>query len=145
MTRYELADLDKWARKTEKRTEAVLKQATNDTIVQASKTATGTSRGGRVRRGFVPRADGILAGSLVSELHGGTTLSSRGEDSYIMAVARLSVGDTISFFWTADYAPAKHYGTNSSPGWFWVDVAAGNWRANVANAVARAKIQVGGP
>lgn len=142
VTNYTFATLDRWAAKTEKRAEAVLKQATNDTIVQASRTATGVSRGGRVRRGYVPRRDGILAGSLVSELHGGTSLSSRGENSYTMVVAGLDPGDTAEFYWTADYAPHLHYGTRRMAGWFWVDEAVQNWQRNVMRASARAKVQV---
>jgi len=144
VTKYTLATLDRWAAKTAKRANLVVKQATNDVIVRASKTAVGTSRGGNVRRGFVPRKDGILAGSLISELHGSTALSAKGEDSHRLVVAGMEAGDVARFGWTAPYARAKHDGTRNSPGWFWIDEAATHWPQAVADAVQRAKVRTGG-
>jgi hypothetical protein len=144
VTRYTLATLDQWAAKTIKRADLVVKASTNDTIVMASKTAVGTSRGGSVRRGFVPRKDGILAASLVSELQGSTVLSAQGEDSYRLAIAGMEAGDVARFGWTAPYARVKHDGGRGQPGWFWIDEAANRWPQIVDAAVQRAKARTGG-
>lgn len=144
MTRYELSTLDQWALKTIKRADLVARQATNNVIVRASKTAVGTSRGGSVKRGFVPRKDGILAASLVSELHGSTVMTSQGEDSYRLAIAGMEAGDVARFGWTAPYARVKHDGGRGQPGWFWIDVAANDWPQIVDAAAQRAKARTGG-
>lgn len=143
MTEFKLANLDKWAAQTTKRLDAVVKQATNDTIRQASRTATGKTRGGTLKKGYVPRDTGILAGSLVSTLHGGTMLTGAGEDSYRLVVGSMKAGDVARFAWTADYAAHVHFGTSRQPGWFWIDEAANNWPQIVDAAVRRAKARVG--
>ena len=135
MTRYTFSNLDQWVRKTKKRTELVVKQATQDAIEQSSRTKPGVTRGGSVTRGFVPRADGFLAGSLQSSLAGG--IAQKGEDSHVFVVAGMVAGDVAQFRWTAAYARKLHYA-----GWFWVDVTANNWPEIVKQATIRAKAQV---
>jgi len=132
MTRYTFANLDAWARKTQRRADLITKQATQDTIEMASRTAPGKNRGGTVTLGFVPRDTGVLAGSLQSSLNGSTAL--KGEDSYTMIVAGMEGGDTATFGWTAEYARAVHY-----RGWLWRDNAADKWPQTVARAIAKAK------
>jgi len=135
VTEFSIAHLDKWTLKTRKRINVVVKQATNDVIAMASRTAPGTSRGGTIMPGYVPRDTGVLASSLVSSLNGSTAL--KGPDSYKMIVANMEGGDTAEFWWTAEYARAVHY-----RGWMWVDVAANRWPSIVRDAIRRAKAQV---
>jgi len=134
MTKYTFATLDSWTRKMQRRQDAVVKQATNDVIKQAARTAPGKMRGGSVRPGFVPRHKGILANSLVSSLNGSTAL--QGETSYEMVVLGIEAGDWAEFGWTAPYARKMHY-----KGWLWVEMAANDWPMIVRRAVNRAKAQ----
>jgi hypothetical protein len=133
MATYRADQIGSWVTKTKKRMDAVTKQATNDLMVLASRTAPGTIRGGSVKPGFVPRDTGFLAASLVSSLNGSTALS--GEGSYRLVVAGMEAGDTAFFGWTAEYARVQHY-----KGWLWVATAANEWPRIVRDAVARAKL-----
>lgn len=137
MTKYSFAELPRWATKVERIADAIVKQATNDLIVRASRTAPGTSRGGTIRPGFVPRDTGFLAASLQSSLNGSTALT--GETSYLFVVGRMEAGDVADFGWTAEYARAVHY-----RGWLWVDDAAHAWPGIVAAAVTKAQSMVRG-
>lgn len=136
MTKYTLATLDQWVLKTERRIEAVVKQSVNDAAVMATRTATGTTLGGSVKPGFVPRVSGFLAGSFVSSLNGSQV--GKGEDSYTLVVGQMEVGDLAQFGWTAPYARKLHY-----DGWLWVDTMASQWPQIVDNNIVRAKAQVG--
>lgn len=133
MARYTAKNIGSWVTKSKKRMDVVAKQATNDLIVMASRTAPSTARGGDVKPGFVPRDTGFLAASLVSSLNGSTALS--GEGSYRFVVAGMEGGDTALFGWTAEYARVQHY-----KGWLWVATAANEWPRIVRDAVARAKL-----
>src|SRR5690554_4400942 len=137
MATYTWANLDAWATKTQKRLDVVVKQSTNDVIALASRTAPAKARGGSVQPGYVPRDLGFLAASLQSSLNGSTSMT--GEESYVMAVAGMKAGDVAEFGWTAIYARKLHYA-----GWLWVDHAANQWQAIVADVVKRAIAQVGG-
>lgn len=133
MVNYKAADIGKWATKTKERMDIVTKQATNDLVKQASRTAPSTIRGGTIMPGFVPRDTGFLAASLTSSLNGGTAIS--GVDSYRFVTVNMEAGDTAVFGWTAEYARVQHY-----KGWLWVSIAANNWRQIVKEAVAKAKL-----
>lgn len=138
MTTYTFAQLGEWARKCERRQDAIVKQSTNDVIKQASRTATGVTRGGSLQRGYVPRDTGVLAASLVSSLHGSTSITQGGGD-FAMVIGSMEAGDVATFEWTADYARAMHYGTRGRQGWHWVTEAANNWQGIVAANAARAQ------
>ena len=129
------ATLNAWVRKSENRIQAVGRQAINDAIIMASRTAAGRSRGGVVREGFVPRAIGTLAASLQSTLHGSTILTHTGQNSHVLTVGAFKAGDSATFIWTAPYAAALHY----DHGWMWVDAMAAQWQSIVTNAVIRAR------
>lgn len=133
MARYSAANVDAWTRASQKRMDVVAKQATNDLMLLASKTSPGTSRGGTVKPGFVPKADGFLAGSLVSSLNGSTAIE--GEGSWRFVIPGMKGGDVALFGWTAKYARVQHY-----KGWLWVDIASNQWRRIVKEAVAKAKL-----
>lgn len=121
-----------------RRLEFVVKQSTNDAIVQASRTATGITRGGTNQRGYVPRDTGALAASLVSTLAGSTVLS-QGDGAFNLVVGSMDVGDVATFGWTAPHAKRMHYGDDTRQGWFWVTEVGNQWRAIVAANVAKAK------
>lgn len=141
MTRYTFAELGEWASKQGRVMDAVVKQSTNDAIVQASKTATGVTRGGSLQRGYVPRDTGVLAASLVSTLHGSTAITQGGGD-FALVVGGMESGSLATFTWTAPYAAAMHYGSNGRQGWHWVTELTNDWQSIVAKNVARAKATV---
>jgi hypothetical protein len=152
MTVYKMADLPDFVQKVERRMSAVVKQSSNDVIKMASRTAIGVTRGGELRRGYVPRDLGNLAASLVSELHGSTSITS-GDGNYGLVTGSMKAGDVATFTWTAPYAMRLHYGyrgtdskgrTINQEGWFWVDEAANHWPQIVDAVVARVKLKVGG-
>lgn len=132
------AQVDAWVLQTTKRMNAVARQSTNDLIKRASRVASGKTRGGSLKVGYVPRDIGTLAGSLLSTLSGSTILTQRGENSYQAVISNMEGGDTATFAWTAPYARRLHY----EGGWMWVDEAAEHWESIVAANVARAKARV---
>ncbi|MBM2293748.1 hypothetical protein JQX09_17605 [Sulfitobacter pseudonitzschiae] len=131
MTVYKVAELAKWAKKAERRQDYVVAQSTNNLFDRGSRTAPGVTRGGVVKPGFIPRDLGFLAASQVSSLNGSTALS--GENSYVFAIANMKAGDRAQLGWTAPYARRLHYA-----GWLWVDSAANDWQAIVADVVREA-------
>lgn len=141
MTTFQFADLDHWAMKQTRVMDAIVKQSTNDTIVQSSRTATGVTRGGTRQRGYVPRDTGALAASLVSTLSGSTVLS-QGNGAFNLVVGNMGAGDVATFAWTAPYARRMHYGDGTRQGWHWVTEVANDWPAIVAANIARAKAVV---
>lgn len=144
MTKYSFAQLDRWVAKTQRRTSAVLKQATND-MLRDVEIVPGISRGGSRKRGTIPRDLGALANSLQSSLQGTTSLSQSGQQSYVMVAGAFEGGDVATFTWgggAAPHARAVHYGARGVPGTFWVDVAAGKWPGYVRSATTRAKAAI---
>ena len=142
--RYSFAELGKWAAKTKKRTHVVVQQATND-MIRDVRVVPAMARGGTPQEGTIPRDIGALAASLQSELHGSTSLSGSGEDSYTLVVGQMQAGDVAQFTWggnAAPYARRIHYGWGTYPGTFWRDIAAGKWDGYVRAAVVKAKARV---
>jgi hypothetical protein len=104
------ATIDAWVAKTEKRVEAVFKQASFDVITQANENA--------------PHRDGFLKSSLVVALNTPIPPAIRvnpneGNDdnrqtfqptNFTAVIASAKVTDVISAGWTANYAPAQEWG-----------------------------------
>ena len=79
---------------------------------------------------------GFLRNSLVAELRGATV--GKGENSYVLAIAGLQLGDAFQVGWTADYALARHYMVGvGQGGGLWRDKAAQNWSNVVKKNAAR--------
>lgn len=147
MTTYTFAQLGEWAKKSQRRMDVIVKQSTNDVIVQASKTATGVTRGGTNQRGYIPKDVGNLAASLISTLAGSTAITQGGGD-FSLVIGSMEAGDKATFVWTAPYARRMHYGyqgtdsagrTFNQQGWFWVTEAVNDWQSIVRKNTARAK------
>ena len=142
--RYSVAELDQWVAKTKKRTDVVARQAV-DMMLNDIRIVPSMARGGSPQKGTIPRDIGALAASLQSELHGSTSLSGSGEDSYTLVVGQMQAGDVAQFTWggnAAPYARRIHYGWGTYPGTFWRDIAAGKWDGYVRAAVVKAKARV---
>ena len=116
--RITFAQLDQWTKKTERRIDAVLKDATQ-TVISVAQTP--KSKGGRL-----PVDTGNLRNSLQSSVAGGA--SGEGKESYIMVAAGMNGGDLATFTWTAEYAAAVNNG-NRGP---LIDGTFDKVRANLA-------------
>jgi hypothetical protein len=133
MVNYTFATLDQWTKKTERRIDAVLKDATQSVVAVAQVTK---AKGGRM-----PVDTGNLRNSLVSTIAGGA--SGQGEESYILAASGIKGGDVAYFTWTAEYAAAVNNGRNGRPGAHFVEGAVDQWPAIVRASIAKAKARVG--
>jgi|GEM_PF-4456875 len=138
------ASVDANLDKHEERLDLILRQASQDMMADI-KIGPSITRSGHRVHGTIPRDDGVLAGSLVSSLQGATSIEGTGTASFEFVIAGAEMGDTLSFGWggaAADYVLPVHYGTKTTKGTFWVDVAASKWPTYVSGAVAKAKAMV---
>ena len=133
MAKYTFATLGQWPIKTQRRIDAVLKDATQTVIRTAQKTK---AKGGRM-----PVRTGNLRNSLQSSIAGGA--SGEGKESYIMVAGNMKGGDLATFTWTAEYAAAVNNGNRGRPGAHFVEGAVDQWPAIVRASIAKAKARVG--
>ena len=133
MVQYRWSTLDQWTKKTEKRIDAVLKDATQSVVAIAQQTK---AKGGRM-----PVDTGNLRNSLQSSVAGGAM--GEGKESYIMVAAGMNGGDLATFTWTAEYAAAVNNGNRGRPGAHFVEGAVDQWPAIVRASIAKAKARVG--
>ena len=133
MAKYTFATLDQWTKKTEKRIDAVLKDATQSVVAVAQQTK---AKGGRM-----PVDTGNLRNSLQSSVAGGAM--GEGASSYILAAGNMKGGDLATFTWTAEYAAAVNNGNRGRPGAHFVEGAVDQWPAIVRASIAKAKARVG--
>jgi len=133
MVQYRWSTLDQWTKKTQRRIDAVLKDATQSVVAVAQVTK---AKGGRM-----PVDTGNLRNSLISSVAGGA--AGQGEESYIMAAAGIKGGDVATFTWTAEYAAAVNNGREGRPGAHFVEGAVDQWPAIVRASIAKAKAAVG--
>ena len=136
MVKYTFATLDQWTKKTEKRIDAVLKDATQSVIAVAQ---TSKEHGGRM-----PVITNKLRGSLQSSIAGGA--SGEGKESYIMVAGNMKGGDLATFTWGNDdvpYARPVNNGNRGRPGAHFVEGAVDQWPAIVRASIVKAKARVG--
>jgi len=133
MVKYTFATLDQWTKKTEKRIDAVLKDATQSVVAVAQQTK---AKGGRM-----PVDTGNLRNSLRSSVAGGAM--GEGASSYIMVAGNMKGGDLATFTWTAEYAAAVNNGNRGRPGAHFVEGAVDQWPAIVRASIRKAKVAVG--
>jgi len=136
MAKYTFATLDQWTKKTEKRIDAVLKDATQSVVAVAQ---VPREKGGRM-----PVITGNLRNSLQSSIAGGA--SGEGEESYIMVAGNMKGGDLATFTWGNSefpYARPVNNGRNGRPGAHFVEGAVDQWPAIVRASIAKAKARVG--
>jgi len=133
MVQYTWATLDQWTKKTEKRIDAVLKDATQSVVAVAQQTK---AKGGRM-----PVDTGNLRNSLQSSVAGGAM--GEGASSYILVAGNMKGGDLATFTWTAEYAAAVNNGNRGRPGAHFVEGAVDQWPAIVRASIAKAKARVG--
>lgn len=141
MATYTFANLDKWALKTERRIDAVIKDSTQS-VVEVMQTP-------KAKGGKIPVDTGNLRNTLMSSLSGG--VGSQGAASHIMVAASMKAGDTATFTYTAAYARRVNSGftgqdslgrTYNQTGAHFVENAVDQWPALVAASVAKAKAAI---
>ena len=141
MVKYTFATLDAWTKKTEKRIDAVLKDATQSVVAVAQ---VSRDNGGRM-----PVITNNLRNSLQSSIAGGAF--AEGEASHILVAPQMKGGDLATFTWTAEYARrinsgftgADSLGRNySQVGAHFVEGAVDQWPAIVRASIAKAKARV---
>ena len=145
MARYTFATLDQWTKKTEKRIDAVLKDATQSVVAVAQQTK---AKGGRM-----PVITNNLRDSLQSSIAGGA--SGEGKSSHILVAPQMKGGDLATFTWgNSEYPYARRVnngftgadslGRNySQVGAHFVEGAVDQWPAIVRASIAKAKARVG--
>jgi hypothetical protein len=133
MTESFTAQLSAWAKKTQRRQQAILRASASDVIDLAQ---TPIAKGGNM-----PVDTGFLRNSLQSSLSGSTSLT--GPDSYALVAGQMEPGDVARFGWTASYAGSVEYGTRGRPGRYFVRNAARQWPHIVKANVAKAKAAIG--
>ena len=136
MARYTFATLDQWTKKTERRIDAVLKDATQSVVAVAQ---VSRDKGGRM-----PVITNTLRGSLQSSIAGGAF--AEGEASHILVAPQMKGGDVATFTWgnsDVPYAAAVNNGNNGRPGAHFVEGAVDEWPAIVRASIRKAKVAVG--
>ena len=133
MAKYTFATLDQWTKKTQKRIDAVLKDATQSVVAVAQ---VSRDKGGRM-----PVITNNLRGSLQSSIAGGAF--AEGEASHILVAPQMKGGDVATFTWTAEYAAAVNNGNRGRPGAHFVEGAVDQWPAIVRASIRKAKARVG--
>ena len=133
MVQYRWSTLDQWTKKTERRIDAVLKDATQSVVAVAQQTK---AKGGRM-----PVDTGNLRNSLRSSVAGGAM--GEGASSYILVAGNMKGGDLATFTWTAEYAAAVNNGNRGRPGAHFVEGAVDQWPAIVRASIRKAKVAVG--
>lgn len=119
------ASMRRFKTKVREKQTAVFRQSVQDVMEDAQ---TPVQQGGRMHVDT-----GFLRASLQSSLNGTTALS--GPDSYSLAIATASFGDTYFGGWTASYAKAREFGSRGQAPDFFMRGAAQKWQAIVrANA-----------
>lgn len=123
-----IADVEAFRDKTKDQMLRVAKQSLQDVIRIAQTTV--------AQGGDLPVDTGFLRNSLVVELRGAAVGS--GEDSYVLGIAGLTLGDAFQVGWTAKYAVARHYAVGvGQGGGLWRDKAAQRWTSIVTDNANR--------
>lgn len=117
-----IADVAAFADKTAEQMLRVAKQSIQDVVKQAQ---TPVAQGGSL-----PIDTGFLRNSLVTTVRGAT--AGEGENSYVLGISSLQLGDPFQVAWVADYAISRHYMVGGK-GSLWRDKAAQRWSGYVEN------------
>ncbi|MGL5737233.1 MAG: hypothetical protein ACRCYS_20435 [Beijerinckiaceae bacterium] len=125
------AQVKNWQTKTEETLRKIAATAIQD---QLSRMQTPVAQGGNM-----PVDTSTLRNSLVSELNGAAV--GKGPDSYVLAIAGMELGDTVTASWTAEYAAIRHYKPEDfgQGGGMWRDKSMQYWQSDVDAAANRFK------
>lgn len=113
------AQIKNWNAKARRNMVQIMRTSVQEVVKEAQ---TPVTKGGNM-----PVDTGNLRNTLASGLNG--SFGAPSDDSYVLTIAGMDLGDTAQFGWTADYARARHYKPESfgQGGGMWRDKAAQNW------------------
>ncbi|MEM7675134.1 MAG: HK97 gp10 family phage protein [Myxococcota bacterium] len=136
------AQVDAWVRKSERRMEAIRKEAAQRVIQEALRPV---GEGGRMRvdTGFL-RASGQISTASMPRIDLAATPSEEAtytvdEGAIAAVIAGADAEDTIYFGFTASYAAAREYGARGQAPDAFVRGAADQWQTIVRTVTAEAK------
>ena len=125
-----IADVEAFADKTADQMLRVARQSIQD-VVRGAQTPV-------AQGGDLPVDTGFLRNSLVTSVRGAAR--GQGENSYVLGIAGLQLGDAFQVAWTADYAIPRHYMVGvGQGGGLWRDKAAQKWSSTVAKNARRVR------
>lgn len=138
MATYDLANLDKWTRKSEARMEAVFKESVQSLVTEV---LTPVPRGGRMRvkTGFLVNSFNAALNSVPSgpsQAPAGYSRQDWDSAPIILVINRASIGDRIAIGSSAGYAEIRE----AQDGF--IRLAAQNWPQHVRNATNKVKREV---
>lgn len=123
------AAIDAWARKSEARLSAVVKESAQRVIAQAQEVGPSATNPDSVGTGKMPVATGFLRASMVANIgsmpagpvNGGQVAYRYDNGMVTMTIAGMRLGDTLFAGWSAQYAPImeQRYGfmRSAAQGW----------------------------
>jgi len=131
------AQIKNWSDRAKRNADLVVKQSITDVVAEmTTKTGSNSKKPKHAVEGVapfeigkVPVDTGFLVNSLVAELNGSTV--GQGQDSYILAVAGMKLGDTVTAAFTAEYALDVEYGNSKMQGRYFVREAVLKWQSIV--------------
>jgi len=85
--------------------------------------------------GRMPVDTGFLRDSEQSGLNG--SVIAKGQDTYVLSIAQVKIGDVLFLVWTAEYAAYVEYGTSRMPARFFMRGAAQQWQRFVDEAARK--------
>ena len=134
----------RFAKLTKKSMRRAAMESIQDVLERAQTSAQGVTAGGQLIEGRIPVVSADLINSLAVEVNG--TLGAEDENSYITAIARFKLGDTLRFGWTVEYAARVHSGFTgpdslgrvyNQQGWHWITPHVARWKQIVRRNITR--------
>jgi hypothetical protein len=137
------AQVDEWARKSEARMIAVVRDAAQKTVDMMQKP---TAKGGNmpVDTGFLRNSlqAGINAPKVGPSVNPGNPVAQNDGD-IVLAIQGVEPGDTLYLTYSANYARFVEYGANGRPGRGFVRLATQKWKRTVAASAIEARRAAG--
>lgn len=132
------AQLESMCEGAKKNLKLVVAGSANDVFELATRRQASIKETGTYREGFVPVDTGYLVGSTQFLINGSLKLEGNGASGkaslppdFARGLIGMELGDTVSMYFTADYAEAVEYGTRYMNGRFYVRNAAMQWETLV--------------
>ncbi|MEN9060005.1 hypothetical protein [Ponticoccus litoralis] len=115
MATIKFSQIPSWVRNAKQNANYIVRGAIEDTVDDMTNGAAGVSKGGTVQQGKVPVADSELINSFRFGIGDRGTSP---QNAVANVVAGFDLGDIATAEFSAPHGPAKEYGGNGQPGWF---------------------------
>lgn len=119
MTMYSFGQLAAWGAKALSRADGVFKESAQEVFSLAQKPV--------AQGGNMPVDTGYLRNNSAMSTVNDQVVARGTGDAYQAAILGAALGDTIGFYWGAEYARAVEYGANGRPGRAFMRSAAAEW------------------